>query len=200
MPGRNIFPFLAVLLCLLLASPTARAQDDQSGLRIVIVEGQGALNNIKLRALKPVVVEVRLDGNPAPGASVTFNLPNQGPGGKFLNDTTSMTVTSDTQGRAASSAIHPNAATGAMPIRVAATLQGQTANITVNQTNVNGTSSSTGGISGSTKLAIFLAIAGGAAVGGIIASRGGSSSSVSAPVAPPAIVITPGTPTVGGTK
>jgi hypothetical protein len=194
----RFFSFLSVLLVFLLVLPPARAQDEQSGLRILIIEGEGVLNNVKLKTLKPVVVEIQADGKPAPGASVTFTLPNQGPGGTFLNGSPTTTVNADGQGRATSSAIHPNGATGAMPIRVTVSYQGQTANTTVHQTNANGVSSSGSGISTGAKVAIVLVIVAGAAVGGVLAGRGGNSNTTTPP--PPAIVITAGTPTVGGPK
>jgi hypothetical protein len=192
------FSFLSALLVFLLVLPPARAQDDQAGLRIVIVEGEGVLNNVKLKTLKPVLVEIQSDGKPAPGASVTFILPNQGPSGTFLNGSATSTVNTDAQGRATSSAIQPNGATGAMPIRVTASYNGQTANITVHQTNVTGVSSSGGGISRGTKIFIVVAIAGAAVGAGVALGRGSSSNPTTPP--PPAIVITAGTPTVGGPK
>ena len=198
-PPRS-YSFLAALLVFLLVLPPARAQDDQTGLRIVIVEGEGVLNNIKLKTLKPVLVEIQLDGKPAPGASVTFILPNQGPSGTFLNGSATTTVNTNAQGRATSSAINPNAATGAMPIRVTASYNGQTANATVHQTNVTGVSSSGGGISTGTKIFIIVAIVGAAAGAGIALGRGNGSSSNPTTPPPPAIVITAGTPTVGGPK
>jgi hypothetical protein len=197
-PTRHFGRFCAFFLLLSFSLRFAFAQDEQGGLRILIIEGEGALNNIKDKTLKPVVVEVQNNGAPAPGAVVTFILPNQGPGGTFLNGAGTMTVNADTLGRAASSGIHPNSAAGPMPIRVTASLGGITANATVNQTNVSGVSSSNKGMSKGAKTALILAIiGGGAAAGGIAASHGGSSSSSSTPQIPP-IVITPGTPTVGG--
>jgi hypothetical protein len=192
------FLFLSVLLVSLLVLPPARAQDAQAGLRIVIVEGEGALNNVKLKNLKPVLVEIQFDGKPAPGAAVTFILPNQGPSGTFLNGSATSTVNTDAQGRATSSAIQPNGATGAMPIRITASYNGQTANATVHQTNVTGVSSSGGGISRGTKIFIVVAIAGAAVGAGVALGRGSSSNPATPP--PPAIVITAGTPTVGGPK
>jgi hypothetical protein len=187
-----------LLACALVPFSWAVRAQDQNGLRILIVEGEGALNNIKDKTLKPVVVEVQDNGAPAAGAVVTFILPNQGPGGTFLNGSATMTVNADTLGKASSSGIHPNGATGAMPIRVTASLGGRTANATVNQTNVSGVSSSTNkGMSKGAKTALIVAvIAGGTAAGAIAASHGGSSST-STPPTPP-IVITAGTPTVGG--
>jgi hypothetical protein len=192
----RFFSFLSVCLVFLLALPPAQAQDEQSGLRILVVEGEGALNNVKLKTLKPVLVEVQFNGMPAPGASVTFILPNQGPSGTFLNGSATTTVNTDAQGRATSSAINPNGATGAMPIRVSASYSGQTASATVHQTNVNGVSSSGGGISRGTKILIVVAIAGAAVGAGVALGRGSSSNPTMPP--PPAITITAGTPVVGG--
>jgi hypothetical protein len=192
--------FFSSLLVFLLVLPLAWAQDDQTGLHIVIVEGEGVLNNVKLKTLKPVLVEIQSDGKPAPGAAVTFILPNQGPSGTFLNGSATSTVNTDAQGRATSSAIQANGATGAMPIRVTASYNGQTANVTVHQTNVTGVSSSGGGVSTGTKIFIVVAIVGAAAGAGIALGRGNGSSSNPTTPPPPAIVITSGTPTVGGPK
>ena len=198
-PTRHVARFCAFFLLLSSCLCTAWGQQEQNGFRILIIEGDGALNNIKEKTLKPVVVEVQNNGAPAAGAVVTFILPSQGPGGTFLNGTPTMTVNADALGRATSSGIHPNGAAGPMPIRVTASLGGMTANATVNQTNVSGVSSSNKGMSKGAKTALILAVIGGGAVaGGIAAAHSGSSSSSSSTPQVPPIVITPGTPTVGG--
>jgi hypothetical protein len=106
-----------------------------------------------------------------------------------------MTVT-DNQGRATARGIRPNNQSGPMQIRITASFQGLTASSVITQTNAAGAAAaSSAGLSAGAKWAIILGIAGAAAAGGVIAATHGGGSSSSAP---PPIVITPGTPSVGG--
>ena len=70
--ARNLF------LCLFCG--LASAQNTQ--VKIVSIEGEGAINNVKLgRAKEPVIEVVDQTGAPIKGASVTFILPDSGPSG-----------------------------------------------------------------------------------------------------------------------
>jgi len=173
------------------------AQESRPKLNIVIVEGQGAINNVKERVNREPVIQVEDDNNkPVAGASVTFFLPNQGPSGFFANGSKSLTVTTNADGRATVSAITRNNLSGQMAIHVTAAFAGQTATATITQTNVAAVST---GLSTTTKMLLILGIAGGAAAAAVVvATRGGSSSSSggTTPATPP-ITITAGTPTVG---
>ena len=170
----------------------------EGGLRVTVIEGDGQLVNIKRRINPEPVVEVRdANGNPVQGATVTFLLPNDGPGGTFANGTNTRTVTSDHQGRAAASGIHPNDKLGRFEIRVLASYHGQTGTAVIEQTNIVGSTSGAGGGGGGlgfgTRAWVILGICAGAVAGGVIlATRGGSSKSPNT-----GIVLTPGTPTVG---
>ena len=167
----------------------------QTELRILIVEGDGTINNIKQRVNVEPVVEVRdQDNKVVEGAAVVFFLPAQGPSGTFSNGTKTLTTSTDRSGRAVARGIHPNSQTGRFDIRVTASFQGQTASATITQTNISGSAAGGGGMSVGTKAWIILAICGGAVAGAVIAAthKGSSSSSGTPP-----IVITPGTPTVG---
>ncbi len=168
----------------------------QPGLHIEIVEGDGAINNINQKINVVPVVEVRDEsGKPVEGAAVVFFLPTQGPGGTFANGTNTLNATTDRQGRAAANGIRLNRQTGKFDIRVTASQGGQTASATITQTNVSGVSSSGAGGGSSKKIWILLAVAGAAAgIGVLVALHHGSST----PSGPPPIVITAGTPTVGG--
>ena len=54
------------------------------GLKIVVVQGEGAKNNLRTRSATQPVVEVRDDSDkPVAGAEVVFQLPPAGPGGVF---------------------------------------------------------------------------------------------------------------------
>src|SRR5271163_4015643 len=163
-------------------------------LRVLVVEGDGTINNIKQRVNVELVVEVRDDTQKLiEGAAVVFFLPAQGPSGTFSSGTKTLTTRTDHLGRASAPGIHPNSQTGKFDIRVTASVGGQTASATITQTNISGASPGGGGMSFGTKAWIILAICGGVVAGAVIAATHKSSSSSSGT---PPIVITPGTPTV----
>jgi hypothetical protein len=168
-----------------------------TSLQIVIVEGEGAINNVKQRVNREPIVQVEDENHkPVAGAAVIFFLPNQGPGGTFANGSTSLTTTTNAQGQAGARGIRFNNQAGSMAIRVAASFAGQTASAIITQTNVLGVAASGGSVGGmslTTKLLIIGAIVGGGiAAGVIVANRGGG------PITTiPSTTITPGTVTVG---
>jgi len=192
----------AVLLLLIDLLPVPmRAQDanqaPQAKLNIVIVEGEGAINNVKDRVSREPIVQVEDENHkPVAGAALTFSLPNQGASGVFLNGSKTLTLTTDAQGRASALGIRRNNVSGQMQIRVTASFAGQTAIAIITQTNVASTTSA--GLSTTAKVLIIVGLAGGAAAGAIVATRGGGSSSSTTPI--PSITITAGTPTVGAPK
>lgn len=189
-------PF-AVFLVSLLVSNTAAAQEPAPKLRIVVIAGQGTINNIHSRANTTPVIEVQDENRkPIPGVPVVFFLPTQGPGGVFSDGATTRTARTDSHGRAAASGIRFNSQTGSFDIRVTASYQGETATETVTETNAAGTSASGGGGGGgfSTRTWAILGVSVGVAVAGILLAtlHRGTSKEGPAPV-----VITAGTPTVG---
>jgi hypothetical protein len=187
---------LIILLLVNLLGLPAWAQNPTS-LQIVIVEGDGAINNIKQRVSREPIVQVEDENHkPVAGAAVIFFLPNQGPGGTFANGTTTLTTTTNAQGQATARGIRFNNQAGQMQIRVAASFAGQTASAIITQTNVLGGAAVAGGMSLAAKLLIIGAIAGaGIAAGVVVANRNGSSPSA---ITTPTVTITPGTVTVGG--
>jgi hypothetical protein len=165
----------------------------------VIVEGDGAINNVKQRVNREPIVQVEDENHkPVAGAAIIFFLPNDGPGGTFANGSTTFTTTTNSQGQAVARGIRFNNQAGSMQIRVAASFAGQTASAIITQTNVLGVAASgasVGGMSLGTKLLIIGAVvAGGVVAGVVIANRGGNPT----PANPTTITITPGTVTVGG--
>lgn len=194
--------FLLVILVLLnLFRESAWAQQAVSGLSITIVEGEGAINNIRQRVNREPIVQVEDENHkPIAGAAVVFLLPGQGASGTFLDGSRMFMTVTDNQGRATARGIRPNNQSGPMQIRVTASFQGLTASSVITQTNAAGaaTAASSTGLSAGAKWAIILAIAGGAAAGGVFAATHGSSSSPGSSSTPGTIVITPGTPSVGG--
>jgi hypothetical protein len=108
----------------------------QTELKIVIIEGEGGVNNIKKGTATKPVVEVRdRNDKPVAGAAVLFALPDLGPSGTFTNGSRFLTVTTDANGRAAATSFRPNNVVGQFKIDVRATYQGQTGSATITQTN-----------------------------------------------------------------
>lgn len=174
------------------------AQQQPSKLNIVIVEGEGAINNIRQRVAREPIVQVEDENRrPVAGAAVTFLLPNQGASGAFANGARSLTVVTNDQGRAIASGFKPNNVAGKMEIRVTASHEGQTASATITQTNA---AVAAAGLSAGAKALIIIGVAGAAAAGATIAASGGKGNASSNPTAPPRPVttLTPGTGTVGG--
>lgn len=175
--------FLAVMTVLggidLSAQPT---------LRIVVIEGEDAVNIVQQKTATAPVVEVRDRNNqPVAGAVVRFAITR---GRASFNGARTLSVATNAAGRAAVSGLTPTG-TGALQITASATFQGQTVAATIAQTNVmtvaeasaaasaggsggaggagaagTGTGGTGGGLSATT-----LGIVGGAAAGGVIAAR-----------------------------
>ncbi len=158
-------------------------------LNLVVVEGEGAVNNIRQRTAREPIVQVQDENHkPVAGAVVVFLLPSNGAGGAFANGARTLTMTTDNQGQAVARGLKPNGVKGQYQIRVNATHNGQTASVTITQTNAILSAAgvaSGGAISG--KLIAVLAIVGGAAAAGGIyyaTHNGGSSTPTGIPPVP----------------
>ena len=214
---------VAVAVCALLAASPAVATGQDSGqepgLRIVVLEGEASINIIDRGTAVPILVEVRdRDGLPVSGATVLFLL---GAGGTATLDERlqQVVLTTNALGRAAV-AVNP-IASGAVELSVSAAFGGETATLTVVQSNyatvaqavaagVNapgapgpgaGTgpaggaapAGGTGGGLGTGAMAgIGAAAAGAAGVGVAVAGGGDPPPPPSTPSAPPAPRLTPG--------
>lgn len=203
---------LAVLLCaLLVATPSSgwaqASQPEPLTLNIVIVEGEGAVNNIRQRVAREPIVRVE-DQNrkPVAGASVVFLLPSDGASGVFPGSQRMVTVQTNQNGEAVARGLRPNNVAGDFVIRVTASFQGATATAVINQTNaLLGAAAAAGaggaaaaGISG--KVLAIIGIAAAAAVGGgVYAATRGDNGNGGAPGTPTRTPtsITIGSPTVG---
>lgn len=157
----------------LLAAPQSAAP---SAIQIHIMEGDGAINSIRLhRAHDPVVEVVDAAGNPVAGATVTFLLPPEGASGTFQDNGLSLTIETDSRGMAAARGLRPNRVAGSFRIRVAASWRGQSASTNITETNAEPVAQSS-----HSKTIIILAIVGGAAAAGAaVAAHGGKSSPAS---------------------
>src|SRR5262245_14707379 len=159
-------PFAAALFILIAStSLPARAAQQANALRIVVVDGEDAVNIVQQKSAVAPVVEVRdRNDEPVAGATVRFAI-HQGRG-TFAGART-LSVTTNAAGRAVATGLTPTGS-GALQIGASATFQGQTAVATITQTNVmtaaqaaaaSGGAASSGGTSGT-------ATSGGAGGGG----------------------------------
>jgi hypothetical protein len=207
---------IPALLIFLPFSPVAAAQTAPqpapTKLNLVIVEGDGAINNIRLRTAREPIVQVEDQNHvPVAGAAVVFVLPNLGASGTFADGSHTLTVISDNQGRAVARGLRPNGAKGQFQIHVNASFAGHTASGVITQTNAvvaagaaagagAGAAAAAGGISA--KLITILIVVGAAAAGGAVAAtHSGSSAASPTPPAPPvSTTIAAGAGTVGAPR
>ena len=198
---RRLLAFVAVLI----ASPVMPVPASPAELNIVIVEGEGATNNIRQRITREPIVQVE-DANhkPVAGAAVVFSLPAHGAGGTFANGAHTLTTVTDEQGRAVARGFTTNSSRGPYKMHVTASSGGGTAVADISLVNIaaagaGAAAGTAAGISG--KLIAVIAIVGAAAAGGAIAAThsgggGGSSSTINGGATGPT-TITPGTGSVG---
>jgi hypothetical protein len=193
---RFLSTFLAILMSLPL-SPGASAQTPLK-LSLVIVEGEGAINNIRQRTAREPIVQVEDENRrPVAGAAVVFTLPSSGPGAAFANNANTLTTITDSQGRAVARGMRPNNIQGNYQIRVTASKDGQTTSANISQTNALIVGAVAGAAAGgiSAKLIAVLAVVGAAAAGGAVYATRGSNGNGT--VAPTPTTITAGSGAVG---
>ena len=109
------------------------AQAVQKGLKIVVIEGEGAVNIIQQRTAVTPVVEVR-DDNDLPVAGVLIRFRTNGKSALFTGGDSQLTLTTNAAGRAAAPGLQP-LQSGTYQIEVSAEYQGQTATRTITQNN-----------------------------------------------------------------
>ena len=183
MTFRNVLKLATLVFPLCL--PVAAQEPQGPRLNIVIVEGDGAINNIKQRTSRETIVEVQDENHrPVAGAAVVFLLPGDGPGGTFVGGAKTATVTADSAGRATMPKMTPNQA-GNFQIRVNASSGGRTGNATIGQSNILGAAGAAGagggaGISGKV-IAIIVAVAAAGAVGAAVGLRGNNKNNTPTP-------------------
>jgi hypothetical protein len=194
MTFRGVLQIAALLFPMCMAF----AGDSQAPmLNIVIVEGEGAINNVKQRTSRETIVEVQDENHkPVAGAAVVFLLPGDGPGGAFVGGAKSATLTTDAAGRATMPRLQPNQP-GSFQIRVNASSQGRTATATIGQSNVAGAAAAgaggaAAGISGKT-IAIIVAVAAAGAAGAAVGLTRGKNNNNT----PPTVITPTGTISVG---
>lgn len=195
----RIVRFAGLLVIAVLAAPSGVAAQQpgsnngasQGSFRIVIIEGEDAVNIIQQKSAVAPVVEVRdRNDQPVAGVAVRFAIRN---GRATFGGARSLTVTTNAAGRAAAAGLTPTGS-GAVQITASAAFQGQTAVATIVQTNVMtlaeatsaaGSAGSAGGGSGGTGAgagagaggtggglsATTIGIVGGAVAGGAVVAQ-----------------------------
>ena len=190
------FQIVALVLCGLLVSSGTLSAQARTGLKILVIDGEGAINNIQLGSGREPVVEVRDDSDrPVAGAKVTFSCPERGPGGTFFGASRNLTITTNEQGRATATGFRPNLQEGRFQIQVAAAQGDKTATTVITQSNAL----PTGGVNKVVKTKkkfgtgyIIALVAAGAIAGIVAGTRGGEETTTN-----PGTSITAGTVTVG---
>ena len=197
--GRALRPLLSFSLAFLLGLPQgiipAAGQTQQpppAKLNIVIIEGDGAINNVRQRTAREPIVQVEDENHrPIAGAAVLFTLPDSGPSGVFEGGVRTITVKADRAGRAVANGYKVNNVEGKFQIKVQASYRGVIGNAVIAQSNAVLTGGALHhGLSGK-MIAILAAVGGAAAVGIVLARRSSSSGGRTT-------TISAGTPTVGG--
>jgi hypothetical protein len=173
--------------------PRARAQAANASpvLVVTILDGEGALNDIRQRTAREPIVQVEDENHkPVAGALVLFTLPGSGPGGAFANGAQTLSTVTDETGRAVAHGLQPNNVGGSFNIQVKVSYNGSSVETTIHQKNVTNESTAPQHAAHAVSLKVILivaaAAAGGAAAAILATNGGGSSTTISA-----------GPPTVG---
>ena len=141
--GARVCALLVAALLLLQPLAALHAEEAPDGappqdMQIVILDGEGALNNIEARTAREPIVQVQ-DHNhkPIAGASVLFAIHGgtAGAGGAFADGATSLTVTTGTDGIAHATGLLPNTSKGSWQIAVSASYGALTASTIINEIN-----------------------------------------------------------------
>ena len=179
---------------------------DPAILQIRILEGEGIAYAAGTRATRGITIQVTDEtGKPVDGASVSFRLPEEGPGGTFSSGSKTEVATSATDGRATVWGMQWNRTPGPLEVRITA-VKGQARAGTVCSLYISEASpgakaedknSRIGGDSSHKWLWITLAAVGVAGAGAAAAMGGGSGPAPSSAAGVSALRIGAPTITVG---
>lgn len=176
-------------IAILLLTGTWPTNGQTSGMQINVLEGEGAINNVRTHTGHDPVVEVRDPaGNAIAGANVTFQLPGSGPGATFAGSQNSVVAQTDERGQAVARSLRPNNVPGRFVIRVTASYKGETGSAVITQTNAAPAEAK------SSRKYWIIAVVAGAGAGGAFAAAHSSKSSASTTTQPG---IVPGSPSFG---
>src|SRR5450631_1911837 len=103
---------------------------------IQILDGEGALNDIRGRTAREPIVEIQDENHkPIAGAIVIFTTPGSGPSATFANGLTTFQTTTLADGRATATGFKPNTTSGSYQIQVNATFGSLSSVAVVNEIN-----------------------------------------------------------------
>ena len=171
-------------------------------LQIRVIEGEGVVHLPGSRSSRPIAVEITDEtGKPVAGAAVSFHLPEDGPGGAFVNGLRTDVVVTDAGGRAVLRGLVANRVPGRFQIRILASKEQARAGIVsfqyVAEPRGGAAAALSPSVPGRTKWMVVVAAVAGGAVAGLIATRGGAASSATAaPGVPVPASSSVGTPTI----
>jgi hypothetical protein len=115
-------------------TPVMSAQNAPARIEIVIVEGEGVVNQAQRPVARNLSVRVEDDDHrPVAGASVVFALPVNGPSGTFVNGSTNLTVITDASGMAVARGLRTNQTPGKLEIYINASHRGLRAKALITQ-------------------------------------------------------------------
>jgi hypothetical protein len=129
---------VGLLNLIALTAPARQAQP--AAFHIVVLEGEGALNNIETHAALNLAVRV-LDhnGGPVAGANMEFDAPSNGPGELFANGSPHVAAATDANGIATVSPARNNGLAGSFATMVHVSYHGENiGQVSIRQTNVSG--------------------------------------------------------------
>jgi len=163
----------------------AQATNPAPALVITILDGEGALNDIRQRTAREPIVQVEDENHkPIAGAAVLFALPSSGPGGAFAEGAQTFSTVTDSAGRAVAHGLRPNSVSGSYSIHVRVTFNGSTSETEIHQQNVSGQSSAANHAAHAASVKTVLIVVAAAAVAGAVAAilvtQGGSSTTITA--------------------
>jgi hypothetical protein len=185
-------------LCLLWAAP-ALAQ--VAILQIRVIEGEGAVHLPASRSSRAITVEITEEtGRPVAGAAVSFHLPEDGPGGTFVNGLRTEVVLTDSSGHASLHGLQANRIPGRFQIRILASKEQARAG-TVSFQYIAEPKGGVGAApnsapAGRKKWVVVAAAVAGGAVAGLVATRGAATPAAVVPSAPATPVLSIGTPAI----
>jgi hypothetical protein len=194
--SQSKFRALTALICLTSLHLTsvcgvAQAPAAPNRMFIQILDGEGALNDIRGRTAREPIVEIDDENHkPIAGAVVLFTSPSSGPSATFANGLSTFQTTTLADGRATATGFKPNGHSGSYQLQVSATFGALSTVAVINEVNTGGGGSSAPAHSARAlpikAIAIVGTVAGGAILAGYFATRGQHSDTVTA-----------GAPTVG---
>jgi hypothetical protein len=142
--GRLVALLLSSLLLLEPASPLfaqdAPAAAPPHSLQIVILDGEGALNNIQERTAREPIVQIQDENHkPIAGAAVLFAIHGAtgSAGGAFAGGASSLSVVTDANGVAKAVGFLPNKIQGPWQMQVTAKYNNLTTSTNINEQNIN---------------------------------------------------------------